>query len=262
MNNKIIGIVTLMAVATAQAEIHEIKSMREITPFITPQTLLVFDLDNTVVEPVQTLGSDQWFEYMVQGFEKSGQSKEVAIQKAIIFWNEIAQTTRIRPVEAITPQIIRQAQIAGLTVLGLTARHVTSAAATERQLASIGVNFQARPIFDRPIGSSSLEDAHFRRGIMYVGPHLTKGAALTQFLARLKIRPARVVFIDDKAKHTQTVEAALNAIGIPNFDFRYGAADARVGAFNAKVADWQLQTYLNYGVIVPDEKVTQSSLAR
>jgi len=244
----------IFASVTATAEIHEIKSMKEITSYITPQTLLVFDLDNTVVEPVQTLGSDQWFEYMVQGFEKSGLTKDVAVQKSIIFWNEIAHHTKIRPVEAITPFIIRQAQAAGIPVLGLTARHATSAGETERQLASIGVNFKLRPVYSLPLPGSNLESAFYRNGIMYVGPTLTKGAALAQLFNQLRLRPGRVVFVDDKVKHTQTVDASLTALGIENHEFRYGAADARVSSFNSKIADFQLVTFLNYGVIVSDEK--------
>ena len=46
------------------------------------------------------------------------------------------------------------------------------------------------------------------------------------------MKPAKIVFADDKPHHAKNVDAALTAAGIPSVSFRYGATDAKVRAFN------------------------------
>lgn len=54
----------LLLAAAARADVREIKSMAEIVPEIRSTTLLVLDIDNTLVEPVGNIGSDQWYYYL------------------------------------------------------------------------------------------------------------------------------------------------------------------------------------------------------
>ena len=68
--------------------------------------------------------------------------------------------------------------------------------------------------------------------MLFVGEGVDKGRLLVEFLQHIGLRPERVVFADDKPHHARNVDAALAAAGIPAVAFRYGAADARVRAFN------------------------------
>jgi hypothetical protein len=240
------------AAASSRAEIHEIKSMTEILPYINDQTLLVFDLDNTVIEPVQTLGSDQWFHYLNQSY---------TVDQSVSIWSEVQPVSQMRPVESFTPELILSEQMAGLKVMALTARPATLAQVTENQLLSIGVSFLGAPVYGDDITDitdmngqgQGDQGPQYIRGIEFVSPKLSKGEALVQFLHQIHFKPQRIVFVDDTAKHTVTVNESLTQEGIENFEFRYGALDAQVAAFDSKTADIEFQIFQNDGKIISDD---------
>ncbi len=47
------------------AKVVEVSKMASIKDAVRPGTVLVFDIDNTLVEASQMYGSDQWFEHLV-----------------------------------------------------------------------------------------------------------------------------------------------------------------------------------------------------
>ena len=225
----------LSATLNAEAAIQEITTMPQILPYVNEQTLLVFDLDNTVIEPLQTLGSDQWF--------KSLLANGNTVPQAIALWEQVQKVTKVQAVESVTPQIIRHAQEQGLRVMALTARPSDLATVTERQLASVGVDFQKSPPAAHDLGNASQGATHYTNGIEYIGPSLSKGQALVEFLSRIGWKPQRVVFVDDLLKHNQTVNASLDQTGIENYEFRYGAADSKVQAFSTAVANMEFRVF-------------------
>ena len=63
-----------------------------------------------------------------------------------------------------------------------------------------------------------------------------------------------VVFIDDKSKHTASVNTAIDGLGIEDFEFRYGAADEKVKAFDPALAEVELCYFEKTGVILSDDE--------
>ena len=51
---------TFAGLSTAHAQVVEVATMQETLYAITAKTLVIYDLDNTLIRPSQTLGSDQW----------------------------------------------------------------------------------------------------------------------------------------------------------------------------------------------------------
>jgi hypothetical protein len=239
MKNLILALTALASLTLtlghpAGATIVQIQEMKSIGRYLAPgRTLIVFDFDNTIIEAAQTLGSDQWFDKVVEGNLARGMDKEQATQRAIAVWTQVQRRTQVRAVESVTPAIIRQLQSQGYPVLGLTARPEAVRDVTTRQLASVGVRL---------------------RDMLLVGPSTTKGEALRNYLQRSSGRYSRVLFVDDKQKHVDTVNAALNLFGpsLQHFEFRYGAADARVRGFDARVAACQWTRFSQTGVIPSD----------
>src|SRR5688572_8883105 len=92
----------------AWAEIREVKSMRETADEITSETLVIFDIDNTILEPLQSLGTDQWFSHEAKELEKQGLSKHDAHNQVIQPWAEIQKATKVKAVEKITPSYIAE----------------------------------------------------------------------------------------------------------------------------------------------------------
>src|SRR5262249_22950074 len=87
--------------------VTEVKSMREVVPSIEKGTLVVFDLDNTLIAPTSQLGSDQWFYYLYDVYAAYGiQGKEIDHQ-AMDTWNKAQWLIKPRAVEPETPAMIK-----------------------------------------------------------------------------------------------------------------------------------------------------------
>ncbi len=237
-----LALALLLLAVSARAEVREIKSMAEIIPSLDTSTLLVFDIDNTLVEPVGQLGSDQWYYYLVKAIARddASLSADAAEEKAGAVWTRTLSTVKVKAVEALSPDLIRAQQKRGLKVMALTARSTDDAPATFAQLEAIGVDMAESAPYTKDLttGNKGL----YTRGVFFQGEGPSKGATLAAFLKTIGLAPKKVVFADDKAKHTKSVNEALTAAGIPVIAFRYGATDAKVAAFNDFMAEAATKT--------------------
>lgn len=132
----------LFIAVAANAEIREAATMREAVSGLGQGDFVVFDIDNTVLEPAQTLGSDQWFEYRVKVHKSKGKDEKQAVDSAIQDWMPVQEMTDVQLVEAATSGIIRKLQDKGIAVVALTARPDELRSTTINQLRSAGVKFE------------------------------------------------------------------------------------------------------------------------
>lgn len=220
----------LPGLAQAKTQAKAADSLTQVLPFLNSKTLFVVDIDNTLLEPSQNLGSDQWYRYLLRRYQDRGLAAPLARDKAIAVWNRVQDRIKVRPVEPGTPRLLRAQQDRGVCTLGLTSRSVSIARRTLEQLASIGVRLHRRPC----PGAHRL----LRHGVLFAGEGNDKGALLVRFLRGH--RPARVVFVDDRQENVDDVARALERAAIPAIVFRYTAVDARVRAFEADLADPEL----------------------
>lgn len=229
--------VLLLLAALASAEVREIKSMAEIEPALSAGTLLVFDIDNTLVEPVGNIGSDQWYYYLLKAVARDDAklTEDQVAARADAVWTKTLGTVAVKPVETLTPALVEAAQSKGLKVMALTARGREDVAATDAQLKAIGVDLASKPVHAKTHEAG--EKGYYARGVFYAGEGPDKGVALVRFLKAVGLKPASVVFVDDKPRHAKNVDAALTKAGIPVVAFRYGATDAKVKAFNEVMAE-------------------------
>ena len=92
------------------AEIIEVKQMQEMKTHLKPDTLIIFDIDNCLIEPKQLLGSDQWGSYQIEKYQKQGLSKEEACKKVQFEFTSIQNITEVAAVEKTTPAFIQELQ--------------------------------------------------------------------------------------------------------------------------------------------------------
>jgi len=225
------------------AEIREIKTLSEILPSITPDTLLVFDLDNTLIVPDGDLGSDHWFYFLLRKYQEIDHlSADAAEDRAMEVWNRVQSGLAVHTVEAGTADLIRKQQDRGIVTIGLTARTPDIADTTLTQLhgASVDLGRHTACAFDFEWWCHDI--VKYQAGILFVGDLSSKGEALTQFLTGLSLRPKRVVFVDDRLTQVSSVNEAMCAMGIECLAFRYGFLDERVARFNRDTKD--IRTYL------------------
>ncbi len=242
---------TLVLSQSLFGKIIETKKMQEILKDVSAHSLVVFDLDNTIMEAGQTLGSDQWFEYRITQLKNSGESAEVAVEHAVSDWEKINYKGTVRLVETVTPSIIKKIQDRGIPTMGLTARPASFLEKSLSQLRSLHVPIARRTVTDAILEIQDKDLAVFKEGVLSVGLN-NKGTILVKLLNEIGMTPERVIFVDDKVKNVKNVDEALEAVSIPSFAHRYGAADSKVKAFDAKLADFELNYFQTYGKVLSD----------
>lgn len=230
-------VATLTLTSQAFAVILERGSIKEIAPLIDKNTLVVFDIDNTLIRTPQSLGSAEWFLHVYSTYRNAGFSDADAKLKAQDDWYRVAQISEIIPVEKRTAKFVHKLQKNKIQVIGLTARPANHYDITKKQLHDEKINLSKTAAF--PTTNIVLaKGVQYKNGIIFVDEQ-DKGEALIKFLTHFEIKPEKVVFVDDVSKNTQDVEAALTKAGIQVSSVRYGATDKKVNAFDAKITDIQ-----------------------
>ncbi len=257
MNTLIKSLVLVLLVSNSLfAKIIESKKMSEILKDVTPDSLVVFDLDNTIMQAGQTLGSDQWFDHRIEQQKAKGIAVEEAVKTAVKEWEAINYKGTVSLVEKTTPSIVRSLQDDGIVTMGLTARPATFMNQSLKQLRQLNVPLYKNTISEEVITIKAKDVATFKEGLMSVGGN-NKGTILVELMNKVDFHPERVLFVDDKVKNVTNVDKALNDVSIPSFAFRYGAADETVKAFDARLADFEYDYFVENGVVLSDRQAKQ-----
>lgn len=237
---------------SSMAEIREAKSMTDILSSLDHNTALVFDLDNTVMEPVQTLGSDQFFGFLLKKAQNQGLEKSRALACALKNATLVQPVSQVRPVEKLTPYLISYLQNQGIPMVGLTARPLDWKENTLKQLDSVAVDFTRTPFFpsDTPVGPTHA--GLYYHGVIFMDKEGDKGEYLVSFLKQAGSNVTNVIFVDDKIGNVQSIENALNKTNLNHVSFRYGAADPEVQSFRADIAGLEWNYFLQSGNFLND----------
>jgi hypothetical protein len=230
------------------AEIYEAPRFCDIEKYVDAETLLIFDIDDTLLIPSQTLGTDVWFRHQFQQnkLDECGDS----LDKTLALWEAIRHLTRIQVVETGSEQVVQQLQELGISMMGLTTQGLGLATRTVNQLRSLD--------FDLSKTAPRQEDCYFlnglgvlyRKGILFTSG-TPKGKALLKFWEMAGLHPKRVVFLNDKRTHLEEVEHSLSEAGIPFIGLRYSYSDERIERFRPEIADIQL-SYSSFNRILSD----------
>ena len=184
--------------------IEHSKNIRKLLNYISYDTSVVlFDLDNTVIRPHGYLGSDQWFmrlfEYACQAIDTS--KSDTALVLAIYY--EMQRHLSMKAVESIVIPLIARLHDIGYPIIAITSRSQEIEKATRAQLSAIGIDF---------------DEMIFCAG-------QSKGVALELHLKGMKEPWKKVLMIDDKAKHLEEVDTSLSSCNINFQGMRYSRMD-------------------------------------
>jgi hypothetical protein len=237
----LIVIAFLTNLSISAAEVRELPTMAQAVATADRHTLVIFDLDNTVLEAKQMLGSDQFFGYLMELAKKRGLDENAAKEWSLSKAGYVQPRTGVQAVEAITPALIQSLQKRGIFVMALTARPAGWADSTLKQVASLGVDFRATA--PRLISAPMESAGHFVNGVFFLTKKSNKGAAMLEILKQTSTSVNRVLFIDDKTSNIESVEKALAQTSIAHLSIRYSAADAKVANFRADIAQCEWQEY-------------------
>ncbi|MBH2006780.1 MAG: DUF2608 domain-containing protein [Myxococcaceae bacterium] len=183
----------------SEPEIHEISSIKELENWIVPDTLVLFDLDNTLFESTDMVGHANWFNDMLK---KYPDRQDEILKRS---WGAIDRTD-VRLIEEIAPKVIANLQKRGVSVMALTSRNLILLDATLRQVKSVGIDFSKTSHFE--------DSAYYHEGILFAHNNYPKGQALLNYLKDISFKPKRIILVDDLKKNLEDVCSVTGAIGL------------------------------------------------
>jgi len=227
------------------AEIIETNTIYSILDYVQEDTLVLVDLDNTIIEPEQYLGSSQWGDYLATSHRKSGLSVEEVDLIVGKLWFDVQPQIKIRCVDQHAPNVINQLNGRAVPLMGFTGRHPNEVHFTLDQLASVEIQFNNNVMNTdfHEFHADKFRGVVYQDGILFCTPINKKSFALKlliEFLEKTDRCPKRIVFIDDKLSHVKDVVLQAESLGIECIGLRFNGADKRISSFCPKIAKIQL----------------------
>src|SRR5438445_2586542 len=140
---KIITLFILLSFSNIHyALIIESDHLSTILDYIEPfNTLVIFDIDNTLAHPTQELGSDEWFCHKVDSKVAEGLDYITSVYYALPAAFYAQFNIPLEPTEPNIPELIEHLIHKGVTVIALSTRSLFIAERTLEQLDNINISF-------------------------------------------------------------------------------------------------------------------------
>jgi hypothetical protein len=245
-----LALVYIITTGHLYAVIFDSNNIADITPYIEQDTLVIFDLDDTVFRTASILGNDAWFNYQVQQSTKNGLSFDQAVYAILPLYLVIQYFSQLEIVDPKTPAFIAELQNKNIKVMALSARSLGLCETTKYELLNLGVFFAKNAPSATEFSLGITHKAYYSDGILF-GANNNKGQLLLQFLDVINYRPHTVIFIDDKHSHLETIERATQSRGITFIGLRYSAEDEHKASFDPVEADRLLEEFKINLAILP-----------
>lgn len=240
---RIIFTVNLLVNLNLVAEIHEIKSIREVLNYLDPQEaqVVVFDIDNTLLCPAQDLGSDQWFSYIAKQNIANGMNQKEAYEQILPTYFHLQKYLDLLPTEADLVVSVKAIEQACDHTICLTARSLQLVDITLGQLVKNNLDFHVPEVDHQKLDLPG--DSIYQDGVLFCG-HSCKGQVLSQFLVACHYTPTQIILVDDKRYNLEAVEKQLALAGVKFIGLRYAGCDERIANFDFKQTSQDLADFL------------------
>jgi hypothetical protein len=217
--------------------IFESKKIESILDFIDLDTFFIFDIDHTLIEAQQVIGTSHWEKHLKHRLIDQGISPDEAKLRAYMLWKSIQEVTGVQPIEQGIFRLVSLLQNNSIPILGLTSRDRDLIEITFRQLESVDLH----NVFTLDYPSQPLEAkhiCHFSRGTVFCGDN-PKNVGLKAFFNQISFKPKKIVFVDDQKEHLYELEDMAFHENIDFVGMQYmGSSHDR---FNPVIAEIQEQ---------------------
>lgn len=182
----------------------------------TGETLVVFDLDNTILATDTAFGSEHWFLWQSELITAGNPDVATNVNDLLAVQAWIYAVAPIHATEARISSDLQSFASRGIKAMALTSRNLDVRDATLRELARNGLDMTAMapgpaggyPGSYRPEGVPSPKDVIYEHGVMLTQGQ-NKGLMLRALLEKTGYAPQAIVFVDDRAHHLANVQAAF-----------------------------------------------------
>jgi Protein of unknown function (DUF2608) len=236
---------TAVPTAPVESQVTTIKDLAEVAPVVAAggkaRTLLVLDIDDTLLTSRQFFGSDRWNEW--QNALVAGDPRKVRCRFDLIALNFEAGT--LVPTQKDGPEKINAIAV---DKIFMTARSPLYRVGTIRELRRVGYALPA-PLtagadslsyrWRKTAESKSVSVGYYDGVFMIKGQQ--KGPLLLDLMRRLNLSYERVVLVDDGKHNIEVMQAALKGSGISYHGLWYTRIDKTLakGDEEAGAAGWQ-----------------------
>jgi len=211
-------------------------------------TLVLLDLDDTLIRSKTTLGSPACF-YRLRDrwIQKSPLPPEEVKLAFCLFDKALQEHVEYTFVDPASLPMIDRLQKRGIAVIGLTSRPHRLASVTADILSKLGISLgQTLPFGDQEI--SVKKRAVYDRGVIYVDDG-KKSVVLDAFLQ--KLLPTRgsinkLVFADDKEMYVRDLEEYAQEKGYDYFGLYYIREKKKQRNVDLSIAERQMKYLINY----------------
>lgn len=235
-----LAIALFLSCFTIQCLIIESNTIESILHYISPDTLVIFDIDNTLARPNKELSSDEWFCHRVNTKMAEGHDYITAIYYAIPATYYAQFNVPLGLTESIAAGLLHDLIARNIPTMALTTRSLFVSERTLKQLEDIDIHFSIPHISQEDLVLPMPHPCFYKNSILFGGNN-DKGEALIAFFHWMNYYPTKVIFIDDKLKYLLAVEKALKHYNIEFIGIRYSGCDDRVHNFDPAQAEMQWQ---------------------
>jgi hypothetical protein len=219
----------------SKATVMETSSLGEALSSADSQTLIVIDLDETVITATPDSNLDRGYKFVLEIADRIHRERGLPLNDSRNgAWEQFISMRKQRAFETVEPDtasIIREKQSLLIPILGLTARPPEEAPVTEGQLNSVGIDLRNGPTFNQIVEFVLPNGALYRNGILYTGHKGNKGTSLVSFSKTVGFKPHRVLAVDNDHSRLDEVKTAVAKWrGVKFMGFRYARADSRTRA--------------------------------
>lgn len=252
-------------------EAYSLAAVRKHIEDLPEGTIAVTDLDNTIMQPVQLAGTDQWFEaYLkrnMEQFKDSPDQAKLAFAKTLDWYNYAQTHTEVQTVEKEeTLEFLNELHEEHRAVIALTNRGKELVGTTLKQLASIGVSFNdADLVRNKTVNlSEQLPDcptSFATNGVIFTGGR-PKAPCLKAYLEAIGTPLSsipHIIFIDDKRHHVDAIANAAKEAGVSHTCIHYRHLDHKISNVNLSIAETQILHHKKTGIFLTDAE-TEAAL--
>ncbi len=218
--------------------IIESNTLEAVRDHIEQNTLVIFDIDNTLARPAQELSSDEWFCHLVNTKMAEGHDYITSIYYALPATYYAQFNVALQATEISAASLIANLIDQNIPTMALTTRSLFVSERTFEQLEDINIRFLLQNISQDDLVLPMPHPCFYKNSILFGGNN-DKGETLITFFHWMNYYPKKVVFIDDKMKYLVAVEKALKHHNIEFVGIRYTGCDDRVQMFDPAKAELQ-----------------------
>lgn len=247
---KILPLIMFLAV-NSSAAMSELASYNDLDlNLIDKDTLVVFDIDNTLIRQNSLIGTHQWGDHIRDSAIKKGISPSKAAEMQHAAFASVQPYVQVVKVEDDIDIVLKHLQKNRISHFALTARVPELKNVTFKQLQSLNLQFEKS--FPEQKNKAVVKDFYYK-GLIFSGS-TPKGEILKTIMQNSQRQYKKVIFIDDRKYNLDSIESSLQDDPIELITLRYGGADLFVKSFNPDLANVIYSVFLETKVLISESQ--------